>query len=196
MNWAMRDCKVDIIVLPFGFDHVVYKVYVALKIAAYRGILVFSAASPLVSSGSQAYPPTDPHMWIGVASTDATGRVTSFDQTIPPNVDRFATLGAQVPSSWPGQGQSTPLSGTSVSSVIAAGVAASALAYARHLEPKDGPAQSSLKTREGKMALLRLLGQPSEHGTYLNPWVLFGQSDNPQPKDTVHGKIYDELEHP
>jgi hypothetical protein len=86
------------------------------------------------------------------------------------------TLGERVPSSWPGQGQPAPLSGTSVSSVIAAGVAASVMAYAHHRKPEDGPAASSLKTREGKMALLRRLEQKLGHGIYLNPWDLFGHA--------------------
>jgi len=95
----------------------------------------------------------------------------------------FATLGENMSSSWPislsenGKDTTRWLSGTSVSTVIAAAMAVTVLHYAKcTLAPvasANDLVRYKLRSRFGMRQLLKLTGRTVDDYTYLAPWHLF-----------------------
>ena len=108
------------------------------------------------------------------------GNISDFNPPAQITGDNFATIGEDVRSSWPrtlfenGTGYTMLNSGTSVSTVITAAMAAMVLDYAWQTLPLENDGiRMGLQSSQGMRALLRLLGRRVGDFTYLCPWSFF-----------------------
>lgn len=78
-------------------------------------------------------------------------------------------------------------SGTSVATVIAAGIAATLADYAMHDLETENDGKHLKQINHGFRALFRYIGSRRGEYVYLKPWVLFG--DNEQDSDIPAARI-------
>jgi subtilisin family serine protease len=132
---AVDHWGVDIIVMSFGFGEEKSAIHEAIRYAASKEVLMFSAAS---NDGKNrpdgvAWPARDDKV-ICVHSADGHGTPSTFTPA-PQDNKRIMVLGECIKSAWPGHLQSENghkrMSGTSCAAPIAAGIAALVLDFAR-----------------------------------------------------------------
>ena len=142
--WAARVHNADIISMSFGYDEEVLisgspvisnAISEALRVRNQR-ILFFAAAANEGGNQMEMFPANHPHV-IPIRGTDDKGWLQRFNP--PPgyaDFNCFMTLGQDVPGAGLSRdgGMEVCKSGTSVSTPIAAGIAAMLLGYARLYE--------------------------------------------------------------
>ena len=198
IDQATNEWKVDIISMSFGIreDHELMST--AISNALNRRILLFAAASNDGANLFRAFPAQLPSVFC-IHSTDGNGNPSSFNPTASETDVNFSLLGEHVSSHWPAgmDGHDQPvnvMSGTSVATPIAAGLAASVLAFVRqqdqHIAVESerlGPWLKRDNSMEAvfKSMVKRRRGQGYD---YITPHVLF---DSGSTKEDVYGKIKD-----
>ena len=152
----------------------------ALRVAYQENVLVFCAAG---SEEVVAFPARTDSV-ISISSTNARGDPSPFSPRPNPRSASFATLGEQVQSSWPrnltqrGAARSKRFSGTSVATVIAAGIAATLLGYSSRDPARFNSDQyQRLRSRQGMGALLKKLSRENGGFTYICPWTYLPRED-------------------
>ncbi|KAK4169925.1 hypothetical protein QBC43DRAFT_306849 [Cladorrhinum sp. PSN259] len=173
--WAAKDCQADIISMSFGFDEEIFvngepaisnAISEALKVRNQR-IIFFAAAANEGGNQPEMFPAKHPYV-ISMRGTDDKGWLQRFNP--PPDYDGascFMTLGQDVPGAALDRngGGEVCKSGTSVSTPIAAGIAAMLLGYARLYEdelkqnfrPGEAWKSSQLWTMTGMRKLFGML---------------------------------------
>lgn len=124
--------NVDIINLSLGFpQESSYELTKALREAHHRGIIVFAAAANHGNRDAIAWPARDPDLAICITSGDEFNNLSRFAPSGNKNLPVFITHGEDVYSQWPTNlgGGLRSMSGTSVSTPIAVGMAAMILAF-------------------------------------------------------------------
>ncbi|RBA22818.1 hypothetical protein FPRO05_01165 [Fusarium proliferatum] len=145
VNHAVSVWKVDVISMSFGiweFDEDMMK---AIQNARANRTLMFAAASNDGANHGRAFPAKDSGVFC-IHSSDANGRPSRFNPIAEEDDVNFCLLGENVESHWPvGTGGHNEdmrvMSGTSVATPIAAGIAVSLLSLVRQQE-KDLPTGS------------------------------------------------------
>lgn len=135
LRWAIEQ-NVDIINLSLGFPHdSSYGLTRALEEANHRGIAVFAAAANHGNRQAIAWPARDRDLAICVTSGDEFNKPSAFAPTSgDPDLPVFITHGENVVSHWPEALASSSngfrsMSGTSVATPIAVGMAAMIIAF-------------------------------------------------------------------
>jgi Subtilase family len=169
---------VDIISMSFGLRGPVDEVRAVIEAYCHKKIM-FAAASNNGGNFGRAYPADDLNV-ICMHSTDGEGNKSKFSPSPQEDRPNFSILGESVESSWPPgvEGCQQPvrcMSGTSVATPIAAGVAATVLAFARHHEQKgDERLVKLLNSPRCMVAILRLMVEcKRDKYDYITPWWLF-----------------------
>lgn len=153
--------------------------------------LLFAAASNDGGNHGRAYPARDSKVFC-VHSTDGNGNPSGFNPTASIEDSNFSLLGEHVTSHWPagvkGHDQRVKvMSGTSVATPIAAGLAATILAFVRqqdqHIASESERLGTWLKQYESMAAVFKSMINGRRGGyDYITPQVLFRSAD-------VYGKI-------
>ncbi len=173
-EWA-----VDIIVLPFWFEEKNDDINRAIRHAAFNSVLMFAAAS---NDGKNrpdgvAWPARDSRV-ICVHSADGLGNRSKFTPD-PQDGMRIMVLGEGIQSAWPPQPGSSedhkPMSGTPYSALIAAGIAAMILDYARGFLSEAE--WEKLRDRDSMLRLFDRMKSPYSTDGYwwIMHWRLFLQ---------------------
>jgi subtilisin family serine protease len=118
--------------MSLDFTHTPKPVEEAIHLAAGKMVLMFAAASNNGANGTiaRSYRARDSSSVFGIYSTDFNGRSSTFDPP-PAELDyNFSTLGENISSVWTGNAEFS-LTGTSVSTPIAAATAALVLEFIR-----------------------------------------------------------------
>lgn len=188
--------------MSFGFTYEEEDFEKAIREAQAKDVLMFAAAS---NHGATSLLLPYPARWgtshglFSIHSVDGQGNRSPFTPRPPsPNETAFAALGEHVRSAWP-----TPLrkglerrsSGTSISTPIAAGVAALVLSSAERLDNSSHQFSQAqlrkLRSFGGMREVLKVLSHPDGDRYTLMPWFLFNNED---PDDKVFRKIKDALD--
>ncbi|KEF55615.1 uncharacterized protein A1O9_08365 [Exophiala aquamarina CBS 119918] len=188
IHWAIHE-SVDIISMSFSFPDYTPRlegIQASIIKANAAGVLMFAPASSGRGSQRLGYPASR-HEVISVGATDGEGNISKF--TPRPFDDRtdLSTLGEGVMSSWPmklsanGQTSRKELSGSSVATHIAAGIAACVITYLRRL-PDDidkdlSVLLSKLRDKQAMMEVLLELTNERDGFHYLAPWLLFNSTN-------------------
>ncbi|CAH0019890.1 unnamed protein product [Clonostachys rhizophaga] len=132
IRWAIEQ-KVDIINLSLGFSQLgSYELTRALDDAVNaNGIIVFAAAANHGNNNAIAWPARSPDLAICVSSGDKFQKLSPFAPQPSPDFPMFVAPGEEVWSQWPTKlgGGFRKMSGTSVSTPIAVGMAAIILGF-------------------------------------------------------------------
>ncbi|KAH8803318.1 hypothetical protein F5884DRAFT_739629 [Xylogone sp. PMI_703] len=135
INHAVEQWKVDIISMSFGIREYHELMGTAISNALNKRTLLFAAASNDGANLGRAFPAQYPSVFC-IHSTDGNGNPSNFNPTASETDVNFSLLGEHVSSHWPagmnGHDQTVNvMSGTSVATPIAAGLAASVLSFVR-----------------------------------------------------------------
>jgi hypothetical protein len=138
INHAVTKWNVDIISMSFGIREYHEPMKTAISNALYNQTLMFAAASNDGANLGRAFPAKYPSVFC-IHSTDGNGNPSAFNPTADEKDVNFSLLGEHVRSHWPAgkNGHNdivNVMSGTSVATPIAAGLAASVLSFVRQQE--------------------------------------------------------------
>ncbi|KAF4451363.1 ankyrin repeat domain-containing protein [Fusarium austroafricanum] len=164
LNWAIEN-KVNIINMSLGFsEDGSFELTRTLTKANSDGIIVFAAAANHGNRDPIAWPARDRLLSICVTSGDERNHLSNFAPSTNREFPIFVTHGQEVCSHWPGGGF-RKMSGTSVSTPIAVGMAAMILAFMNKtnsfsLEEKR---KSLDRTREWRIRSTTGMGRMLEH---------------------------------
>jgi hypothetical protein len=148
--------------------------------------LLFAAASNDGGNRGRAYPARDSKVFC-IHSTDGNGNPSGFNPTASTGDSNFSLLGEHVTSHWPagirGHNQGVRvMSGTSVATPIAAGLAASILAFIRqqdqHVASESERLGTWLKQYESMAAVFKSMINGRRGGyDYITPQAFFRSPD-------------------
>jgi hypothetical protein len=203
IEYAATEWNVDIISMSFGFRGRVDEVRKVVDMYCTKKIMV-AAASNNGGNFGRAYPADDLNV-ICMHSTDGQGNRSNFSPSNQEDRFNFSILGKSVESLWPKgldgcEDDVRPCSGTSVATPIAAGIAATVLAFARHhLQQKyselgDARLVDWLNTPRGMAVVFKLMVEHKRDDyDYITPWTLFkithqttNESAEENKKQSVH----------
>lgn len=177
INWAL-DLKVDIIALPISFDRAIPEVYAVIRGATENGTIVIAAASSLGISRTVAFPAQMRDV-IAAFSADAVGNVSRFSPHPPSRYNSFSFLGEDVESAWPidlGEGPTKHLSGSSVATAVAAGIASLILQFVKSESQSLSPAlRRYVNIPEGMRKVFQFLSSGRDSHGYVTPWKLLNK---------------------
>ena len=129
IDWAVNECKADIISMSFGFEEENDLIDIALDNATRAGKLVIAAASNNGGRSGRARPARREDV-ICIHATDGYGNKGGMNPSPQAQKDNFATLGVAVPLKW--KDNNVYKSGTSFAVPIAVGFAADILEFAKY----------------------------------------------------------------
>ncbi|KAJ6438339.1 hypothetical protein O9K51_08931 [Purpureocillium lavendulum] len=168
IRWAMEQ-GVDIINLSLGFPRESsYDLTRALEEADHRGIAVFAAAANHGNREAIAWPARDRDLAVCVTSGDEFNNLSRFAPGPGRDLPVFITHGEDVASHWPtklGEGGFRKMSGTSVATPIAVGMAAMVLAFLNRTNAWT-PSQKRQwldRSKERRLRSTRGMGRLLEH---------------------------------
>ncbi|KAF4992831.1 hypothetical protein FGRMN_6883 [Fusarium graminum] len=198
INHAVEQWKVDIISMSFGIREYDEPMSLAISNALNKRTLLFAAASNDGANLARAFPAQYPSVFC-IHSTDGNGNPSAFNPTASETDVNFSLLGENVSSHWPaglnGHYQSVNvMSGTSVATPIAAGLAASVLSFVRQQDQQvaaDGEGLGPWLKRDNSMDAVFKSMVRQRRGAgydYITPHVLF---DSGSSKEDVYRRIRD-----
>ena len=208
---AVDTWAVDIITMSFGFSRIQdaqrLTIREALFYASSKNVLLFAAASNAGKNAGRTFPARDPHV-ICIHSTNGKGNPSGFNPPFYAEDRNFCILGERVSQPYRGQTGSTRMSGTSVATPIAAGVAAMILHFARQprlpklselpadrlrkLWSRDGIRQVFLEMKEDERSTAA-----AKDYFYLVPWNFLGgkfYEDVEDSRDRIARRVYQILQ--
>ncbi|PTD07171.1 Ankyrin-3 [Fusarium culmorum] len=128
LKWAIEN-EINIINMSLGFSELgSLELIKTLRDADGKGISVFAAASNHGNRNPVAWPARDRRLAICVGSNDEMSKLSTFAPSTNIKFPIFVTYGENIYSHWPGGGY-RKMSGTSVSTPIAVGMAAMIIAF-------------------------------------------------------------------
>ncbi|KAJ5776453.1 uncharacterized protein N7511_001464 [Penicillium nucicola] len=198
IDYAVNQWKVDIISMSFGIREYHELMSTAISNALNKRTLLFAAASNDGANLGRAFPAQYPSVFC-IHSTDGNGNPSNFNPTASKTDVNFSLLGEYVSSHWPagmnGHDQTVNvMSGTSVATPIAAGLAASVLSFVRQEDQRIAVESERLGPwlkRDNSMDAVFKSMVKQKRGAgydYITPHVLF---DSGLTRENVYGKIKD-----
>ncbi|KAI0891909.1 hypothetical protein F4806DRAFT_506252 [Annulohypoxylon nitens] len=196
INYAVSEWKVDIISMSFGIREYNEPMKTAISNALHSQTLLFAAASNDGANLGRAFPAKYPSVFC-IHSTDGNGNPSTFNPTADDKDVNFSLLGEHVSSHWPvgKNGHNEPvnvMSGTSVATQIAAGIAASILSFVRQQDQHVAPGSEMLglwmKDVHSMDEVLKSMVKQKRGGgyDYITPHLLF---DTKSTREQVYEKI-------
>jgi hypothetical protein len=170
IDWAAQE-GVDIINISAGFQNLHPTLRKAIKGAHEKEILVFAAAENWGNAvPGPAFPAAIRDHVFCISSCG--GNLWASKKMNPPgrkDADNFACLGEKVRL----PGYKEALTGTSVASALAAGLAARILDFSRHVDSREaGCDEQKLRTRPGMRAVFKKISHEDGLFRCIAPWLL------------------------
>lgn len=187
--------------MSFGIREFHERIKIAISTAIHNNILLFAAASNDGANRGRAFPAKDRSVFC-IHATDGEGNPSTFNPTADEKDVSFSLLGENVESHWPAgkrghDGFKNVMSGTSVATPIAAGLAASIISFVRQQERDLSTGSDSLgswiKDFDAMNAILNHMVRQKRSGyDYITPHILL---DRDSSRDEVYKTIKDIKKH-
>ncbi|KAF9766521.1 hypothetical protein IL306_001072 [Fusarium sp. DS 682] len=190
IRWASLEAEVDIISMSFGFPHDDDAISIAIEDVERNRDIIFLASAGNNAAYQREVFPARHRSVISIRATDCQG---TFSASNPPIIDRstvaLGTFGDNLPARLNGEitkrfGPHICHPGSSISTAVAAGIAASTIAYADVLStvlpiPKEQSPVKSLKRTEGMRRLMeRMAPDQTGNNRFVNPiWFWSEKAD-------------------
>jgi len=190
IDWAVEDCKANIVTMSFGLSTVNAKIRRAIQ--SHRNTIFFAATHNDGGNREIAYPAKH-SMVIGINSTDGRGNRSAFNPSPQDGQLNFSTLGEAVESQYrdaSGERCQVWKSGTSYATPIAAGISATILEYAMAKLDLDDVNTDRLYSCDGIRAILKIMSEKRDGYDYVAPWILWKQDES---EALIHSKIHEAL---
>jgi subtilisin family serine protease len=197
IDHAVEQWEVDIITMSFGIREYHEPMTTAISNAVNKRTLLFAAASNDGANLGRAFPAQYPSVFC-IHSTDGNGNPSDFNPTASKSDFNFSLLGEHVSSHWPaginGHHQTVNvMSGTSVATPIAAGLAASVLSFVRQQDQLIGAENDRLGQwlkwdNSMEVVFKEMAGRRRGGYDYITPHVLF---DSDSTREDVYRKLKD-----
>ncbi|KLU90664.1 hypothetical protein MAPG_10516 [Magnaporthiopsis poae ATCC 64411] len=168
--YAVREKKVDMIVLPLGFTVRSEETSAAISEALLGNIICIAAPGNSGGNDRLAFPARMPGV-IPVYATDGFGNPCPFNPSPLKDRKNFSTIGESISSRW--GGEEVVIRGTAYSACVAAAMLATVLDFARNHLSLDAATLSVLKSPQGAEKLLEMLSSERGGYDYVTPWLFF-----------------------
>ena len=171
----MNIWQVDIISISWGMENEVPKIQEAIEKASDSGVVIFACASNDGLNKPITFPASigEPKVFC-IGSADATGTRSRFSP-VAKGIPKYSAIGEAVLGAGFSKSDSTPKrvrkDGTSISTPVAAGIAAELIEYTRQfLDPgKDAACFENMR----KLFLAMSIQSKGRSYRFLAPWSLF-----------------------
>ena len=181
---AANDWEVDIITMSFGFSKRIDEIDDAIVSAYSKKVIMFAAAANHGGNADIAYPASKQGFVFCINATDGEGTPAGFNPPHGPNLDNYSTLGIAVESTWKISPKPSSvdcvrrMSGTSMATPIAAGIAALVLEFARCNVTQIGDSECTrLHSYDGIRTMFEEMKADVKFYKYLAPWRLLSEQD-------------------
>ncbi|KUJ11640.1 uncharacterized protein LY89DRAFT_228881 [Mollisia scopiformis] len=170
LNWAISE-KVDVISMSFALDKPYKGLSEAVRTAGFNGIFMVCSTADEGGNKPNCWPAQCPET-VGIAACDEMGVLTHYSNTEA----QFYFQGERIVyDSVQGSDTREEISGSSVATAIAAGVASLVLACCQIDEIEVALED---RAKEVKKMFNRMTGGGKQESTkYVRPWVAFGEGD-------------------
>ncbi|UKZ92453.1 uncharacterized protein TrAFT101_007408 [Trichoderma asperellum] len=187
IDWAMKEWKVHIISMSFGYESKKQAIEDAIERASKAGILMFAAASNEGGNRrDRSRPGRNPEV-ICIHACDGKGNRGDMNPNPQRNEYNFTALGVAVKSYW--KKKKVYKSGTSFATPVAAAFAADILEFANfrcELKEED---KKLLYKKHGMQAVFRSMSNERDEYDYLQPNLLWDDGDDDDKVAAKIGKI-------
>lgn len=179
--WALNDCDVDIILMPFALaldGTATETVNEAIKFAHKKSKVIFTCASGQGPNYLRTYPASSPYV-IGIHIADGYGGDTGNNPPPLYDDDNFSTLGIAIRAySFEKDYELELKSGPHVAAAVAAGITACLLGYALFtLQLTNPDDQRWLCSSDGVRELLRLVSSKKDGYSFIAPWMVWSKDN-------------------
>lgn len=180
---AVCEWDVDFVSMSFGFPSHVQSIQNAISRANIhkKSVTFFAAANNDGINSREMFPANIGGSVLSIRGTNVHG---SFEQKFnPPKSSSeavFGTLGLNVSSDWTGQAEARSMSGSSVATAVAVGIASLLVEYAIRSGDFDFEELQLMRTRRGIFELFMEIGVCGHGGDdhyYVAPFEFFRESD-------------------
>ncbi|OPB42086.1 hypothetical protein A0O28_0032030 [Trichoderma guizhouense] len=174
IDWAVEECKVDIISMSFGFQTKSKDIDDAIERAFRADKLMFAAASNEGGNKPRSRPGRNKKV-ICIHACDGKGNKGDMNPS-PVRGYNFTTLGVAVKSTW--NKQVVYKSGTSFATPVAAAFAADILEFANFRCELSEEDRKLLYKRDGMLEVLRVISRERDKYDYIQPGHLWDGNDD------------------
>ncbi|KAG4285116.1 hypothetical protein FPRO06_06376 [Fusarium proliferatum] len=172
IHWAIEPpCSVDIISISAGFRNYSKELDDAVTRAKAAGVLVIAAASNWQNTHTVAFPARHNLSTMCIYSTNTGNQSSSFNPEPRADTQNFAILGEGFQH--PDQRRNERMSGTSMATAVAAGLAARIVDFSRQRDNKESIFRAQdVGKLPGMLAIFNAMSKPAGNLSYISPLEL------------------------
>ncbi|CVK87676.1 uncharacterized protein FMAN_05417 [Fusarium mangiferae] len=172
IHWAIEPPNsVDIISISAGFRNYSKELDAAVTRAKAAGVLVIAAASNWQNTNTVAFPARHNLSTMCIYSTNTGNQGSSFNPEPRPHTQNFAIIGEGFQH--PDQRRNERMSGTSMATAVAAGLAARIVDFSRQKDNKESIFRAQdVGKLPGMLAIFSTMSKPAGNLRYISPLEL------------------------
>ncbi|OBT64537.1 hypothetical protein VE03_05295 [Pseudogymnoascus sp. 23342-1-I1] len=178
-KWSVNECKVDIIIFPFGMKHLDPELDNVISMAHSRNVVCLAASGNGGANEKLPFPAGIPGV-LAINSTDGYGNPAPFNPSPRMGRKNFSTLGQGIHVRVKGKGDHLDKdiqNGSSFAVSVAGGILAAMFMFASDVLMLEERDLKDLRTPKGAEKLFDLMSCKRGDYDYVAPWILIEEMD-------------------